>query len=175
MAVEPLMQRRWEEQLASYVAASFRVLSLANVANNAIQFLNKAATAAVLYVGARLVIGGDLSVGELVAFNLLAGRVSAPILRLAQLWQDLHQVRISVERLGDILNTPAEPTYSSAAGSLPAIRGDVTFDSVTFRYRPDGPPILREFSLHIPAGQFIAIVGPAGSGKSTVRSEEHTS
>jgi subfamily B ATP-binding cassette protein HlyB/CyaB len=168
MAVEPLMQRRWEEQLAAYVAASFRVLSLSNVASNAIQLVNKVATAAILYVGARLVIAGDLSVGELVAFNILAGRVSAPILRLAQIWQDFHQARISVERLGDILNTPAEPTHGSATGGLPPIRGDVEFQNVTFRYRLDGPAILRDVSLSIPAGQFIGIVGASGSGKSTI-------
>jgi subfamily B ATP-binding cassette protein HlyB/CyaB len=168
MAVEPLMQRRWEEQLASYVSASFRVLSLANIASNAIQFVGKINMAAILYVGARLVIGGDLSVGELVAFNILAGRVSSPIMRLAQMWQDFHQARISVERLGDILNAPAEPTPASATGGLPPIKGDVTFENVTFRYRPDGPAILRDVNLAIPAGQFVGIVGASGSGKSTV-------
>src|SRR6476660_8410641 len=105
MAVEPQMQRRWEEQLAGYVAASFRVLSLGNTASQVVQLVSKIATAGVLYFGATLVIGGDLSVGELVAFNILAGRVSAPVLRLAQLWQDFHQARLSVSRLGDILNT----------------------------------------------------------------------
>ena len=129
---------------------------------------SKVVTAAILYFGARLVIDGSLSVGELVAFNILAGRVSAPILRLAQMWQDFHQARISVERLGDILNSPAEPTYSSASGGLPAIRGEIAFDHVTFRYRIDGPPILNDVSLKIAAGQFIGIVGASGSGKSTI-------
>ncbi|HTR85070.1 MAG TPA: type I secretion system permease/ATPase [Reyranella sp.] len=168
MAVEPLMQRRWEEQLANYVAASFRVLSLANTASNAIQLISKVTTAAILYLGARLVISGDLSVGELIAFNILSGRVSAPILRLAQIWQDFHQARISVDRLGDILNTAAEPAHTSATGGLPPIRGDVQFQGVTFRYRPDGPAILRDVNLSIPAGQFVGIVGASGSGKSTI-------
>ena len=168
MAAEPQMQRRWEEQLAAYVSASFKVLSLANVSSNAVQTINKLATVALLYVGAREVISGNLSVGELIAFNMLAGRVSAPILRLAQIWQDFHQARISVERLGDILNTPAEPVHSSSQSNLPAIRGEVVFDKVGFRYRIDGPPTLQDVNLTIPAGQFVGIVGASGSGKSTI-------
>jgi subfamily B ATP-binding cassette protein HlyB/CyaB len=168
MAVEPQMQRRWEEQLANYVSASMKVLQLANVASNSIQLISKITFATILYVGAKLVIAGDLSVGELVAFNILAGRVTQPILRLAQIWQDFHQARISVERLGDILNTPAEPSQTSSHAGLPPIRGDITFDRVTFRYRIDGPPILRDVDLTIPAGQFIGIVGASGSGKSTI-------
>src|SRR5476651_1034089 len=141
MAVEPQMQRRWEEQLTGYVQASFDVLKLGNLASNAVQFINKLVFVAILYIGARQVIAGDLSVGELVAFNILAGRVSAPVLRLAQLWQDFHQARLSVLRLGDILNTPAEPTYNPARAALPTIRGDITFEHVLFRYRIDGPEI----------------------------------
>src|SRR6476620_11104695 len=99
MAVEPQMQRRWEEQLAGYVAASFRVISLGNTTSQTVQFISKLVTAGILYFGAKLVIDGDLTVGELVAFNLLAGRVSAPVLRLAQTWQDFHQARLSVRRL----------------------------------------------------------------------------
>jgi len=168
MAVEPQMQRRWEEQLAGYVAASFRVTSLGNTASQSVQFVSKIVTAAVLFFGAKLVIDGNLTVGELVAFNILAGRVSAPVLRLAQIWQDFHQARISVERLGDILNTPAEPTYNPSRAALPAIRGDIVFEHVTFRYRIDGPEVLRDITFKFPAGQVVGIVGPSGSGKSTL-------
>ena len=168
MAVEPQMQRRWEEQLAGYVAASFRVLSLGNTASQTVQLISKLVTAGILYLGAKLVIDGSLTIGELVAFNILAGRVSAPVLRLAQMWQDFHQARISVSRLGDILNTPAEPTFSSGRAALPAIRGDVVLEHVTFRYRLDGPEVLHEVSFSIPAGQIVGIVGPSGSGKSTL-------
>lgn len=168
MAVEPQMQRRWEEQLAGYVAASFRVISLGNTASQTVQFISKLVTAGILYYGAKLVIDGDLTVGELVAFNILAGRVSAPVLRLAQIWQDFHQARLSVARLGDILNTPTEPVYNPGRAALPAIRGDVTLEHVTFRYRIDGPEILYDIRLNVPAGQVVGIVGPSGSGKSTL-------
>jgi len=168
MAVEPQMQRRWEEQLAGYVAASFRVLSLGNMASQSVQLVSKLVTAGVLFFGAKLVIDGSLSVGELVAFNMLAGRVSAPVLRLAQIWQDFHQARLSVARLGDILNTPAEPTFNTGRAALPAIRGDITFERVTFRYRVDGPEVLNDVSFNVPAGQIVGIVGPSGSGKSTL-------
>jgi subfamily B ATP-binding cassette protein HlyB/CyaB len=168
MAVEPQMQRRWEEQLAGYVAASFRVISLGNTASQGVQLVSKLVTAGVLYLGAKLVIDGSLTVGELVAFNILAGRVSAPVLRLAQIWQDFHQARISVERLGDILNTPAEPTYNPARAALPAIRGAITFEHVGFRYRIDGPEVLHDIRLQVLPGQVLGIVGASGSGKSTL-------
>jgi ATP-binding cassette, subfamily B, bacterial HlyB/CyaB len=167
-AVEPQMQRRWEEQLAAYVSASFRVLSLGNTASQTVQLVSKLAGAAILYFGAKLVIDGELTVGELVAFNMLSSRVSMPVLRLAQIWQDFHQARLSVERMGDILNTPAEPAYNPTRAALPPIRGDISFEHVGFRYRIDSPQVLHDVSLTIPAGQIVGIVGPSGSGKSTL-------
>jgi subfamily B ATP-binding cassette protein HlyB/CyaB len=168
MAVEPQMQRRWEEQLAAYVTASFRVLSLNNTASQAVQAVNKLVIAAILYVGAKQVIGGEMSVGELVAFNMLAARVSQPVLRLAQLWQDFHQARLSVDRLGDILNTIPEPSFSPSRAALPAIRGQITFDHVSFRYRIDGPEVLHDVSFAVQPGQVVGVVGSSGSGKSTI-------
>ena len=167
MAVEPQMQRRWEEQLAGYVSASFGVTSLGNTASQLVQFVSKVVTAAILYVGARLVIGDALTVGELVAFNIFAGRVSAPVLRLAQVWQDFHQARLSIARLGDILNSAAEPAYSAGRAGLPQLQGNIRFEHVAFRYRLDGPEILHDVSFDIPAGQTVGIVGSSGSGKST--------
>jgi ATP-binding cassette, subfamily B, bacterial HlyB/CyaB len=168
LAVEPQMQRRWEEQLAGYVQASFRVLSLGNSASQAVQLISKIVTAAVLYFGAKAVINGDMTVGELVAFNMLSGRVAQPVLRLAQVWQDFHQTRVSIERLGDILNTAPEAAYRPGSATLPKIRGAVSLDHVSFRYRLDGQPVLQDISLEVNPGQVIGIVGPSGSGKSTL-------
>jgi subfamily B ATP-binding cassette protein HlyB/CyaB len=168
MAVEPQMQRRWEEQLAGYVQSSFRVLNIGNWASQGVQLISKVVTAAVLFFGARAVINGDLTVGELVAFNMLAGRVSQPVLRLAQLWQDFHQARLSIARLGDILNTQPEPTFTPGRTAPPALKGSITFEHVNFRYRLDGPAVLSDVHITIPEGQVIGIVGSSGSGKSTL-------
>jgi subfamily B ATP-binding cassette protein HlyB/CyaB len=167
MAVEPQMQRRWEEQLAGYVRASFRTQTLGNIAGQGVQFVNKATIVLTLFLGAKIVIDGDMTVGELVAFNMLSARVAAPVLRIAQLWQDFQQTRISVERLGDILNAPRELAQRSGA-SLPAMKGAIRFEHVTFRYRLDGQAVLTDVSLDLAAGQVIGIVGPSGSGKSTL-------
>lgn len=168
LAVEPQMQRRWEEQLAGYVDSSFRSANLSNVATQGVQLIQKVTMALTLWFGAILVVEGDLTVGQLVAFNMLANRVSQPILRLAQLWQDFQQMRISVARLGDILNEKTEVASGPGRAALPEIKGDVAFDRVTFRYRPDGPEILKQVSLEVTAGHSLGIVGPSGSGKSTL-------
>jgi subfamily B ATP-binding cassette protein HlyB/CyaB len=168
MAVEPQMQRKWEDQLANYVSASFRSQNLGNVANQIAGLINKLMTLGIIWWGAHLVIGGELTVGELIAFNMLAGRVSGPILKLVQLWQDFQQAGISIERLGDILNTPREPGYNPNRSTLPSIAGDVSFEHVRFRYRHDGPVILDGFNLQVKPGEIIGIVGRSGSGKSTL-------
>jgi len=168
MAVEPQLQHRWEQQLGAYVGAAFRASQISNVAQQASTLVSHLSSALILWFGARLVIDGTLTVGELVAFNMMSGRLTSPILRLAGLWQDFQQVRISLHRLGDILNTRRETQSAGGRSSLPSVRGDLEFDRVTFRYRPDGPEILRSLSLRIPAGQVVGIVGASGSGKSTL-------
>ncbi|MFM0592224.1 type I secretion system permease/ATPase [Paraburkholderia dilworthii] len=166
MAVEPQFIKRWETQLAAYVAAGFRVSSLGNAGQQLIQLVGKLVTVGTLFFGARQVIDGKLTVGQLIAFNMMAQHVSGPVLRLAQLWQDFQQVGISMSRLGDILNARTElpPTVQA----LPALKGEISFENARFRYRIDGPPILDNLSLHIRAGQVVGIVGRSGSGKSTL-------
>ncbi len=168
MAVEPQMRQRWEEQLAGYVKASFRSVVLGVFGGQSVQLVSKVVTAILLWKGAHLVIAGELSVGQLIAFNMLSGQVAAPILRLAQLWQDFQQFRISMERLGDVLNVPTEPQQGLDRPSLPPIQGDISFERVLFRYDTMAPEVLKQISLHIKAGQVIGIVGRSGSGKSTL-------
>ncbi|MBT8429578.1 MAG: type I secretion system permease/ATPase, partial [Gammaproteobacteria bacterium] len=168
MAVEPQIQRRWEEQLAGYVAASFKASNLGNIASQSAGFINKVTVVLILWVGATLVIKGQLSVGQLIAFNMIAARVSGPILRLVQLWQDFQQAGISVRRLGDILNTPSEPGYNPGRATLPELKGAVRFDHVTFRYAPERPAVLHDIKLDIRPGEVVGIVGRSGSGKSTL-------
>lgn len=166
MAVEPQMQRRWDNQLAGYVSASFKSATVSTLAHETTNLVGKLVTVATLWLGAMLVIEGRLSLGQLIAFNMLAGRVAQPIMRLAQLWTDFQQTGISVQRLGDILNTPTES--ASAKSGLPVIAGRITFDQVTFRYRPDSPEVLKSITLDIHPGEIIGIVGRSGSGKSTL-------
>jgi ATP-binding cassette, subfamily B, bacterial HlyB/CyaB len=113
-------------------------------------------------------MSGDLSVGQLVAFNMLAGRVSGPILRMTQLWQDYQQTGVSIRRLGDILNSPAETGHDPSRSVPEGVRGEVVLDGVTFRYQPDGPEILKNISLTVKPGEVIGLAGRSGSGKSTL-------
>ncbi|HEK0906612.1 TPA: type I secretion system permease/ATPase [Pseudomonas putida] len=167
MAVEPQVLRRWDNQLAAYVAAGFKTQTLSTLANESVGLIGKLVTVAILWLGARLVIDGQLTVGELIAFNMLAGRVAQPIMRLAQLWTSFQQTGVSVQRLGDILNTRTERA-SSARSALPPLQGRIEFDQVHFRYRADGSEILRGVKLCIEPGEVIGVVGRSGSGKSTL-------
>lgn len=166
-AMEPILRSQWEEKLAAYVSVTFRTLLIAGRGQGAIQLTSKLTTALVLFFGAHAVIKGEMTVGALVAFNMIMGQVSGPILRLSQLWQEFQQVRVSVNRLGDILNAQPE-SRSMAQAHLGPARGAIAVRDVSFRYRPDGNEVLSNINLDIPVGQVVGIVGPSGSGKSTL-------
>ncbi len=165
-AVEPQWTRKWDQQLAAYVSAGFRTVSVGTLANAGVSLVGKLVTVLTLYFGAKLVIEGKLSIGQLIAFNMLAGHVAQPVMRLANLWTDFQQTGISVQRLGDILNTRSE--VASAKSALPPLRGEVVFDAVSFRYRPEAQLVLQDVSLTVKPGEVIGIVGRSGSGKSTL-------
>lgn len=168
MAVEPPFQRRWDEQLAAYVAAGFRATSLMTVARHIASCIQKSTTIAVLWLGAYQVIDGRLSIGQLIAFNMLAAQVTGPLLRIVNLWQEFQQVGVSVQRLGDVLNARPESSHNPTRTVPSRIIGDVRFDGVVFRYRPNGPEVLRGISFHVRSGEVVGVVGRSGSGKSTI-------
>lgn len=167
-AVERNFIDRYEGLLARYAKADFSALQLSNVAGNLGTLIQMLFTTAVLWFGARIVIAGDLSVGELVAFQMLAGQVIAPILRLVNMWKQFQQTMVSVDRLGDIMNAEAEPAFNPNRTTLPTIRGEVVMDGVSFRYRDEGSDVLRNISFILAPGSKVGIVGRSGSGKSTL-------
>jgi ATP-binding cassette, subfamily B, bacterial HlyB/CyaB len=168
IALEPEMRRRWEERLARHARTSFRAATLASGAGQAASLLHKGVGLAILWVGAQAVMREELTVGELIAFNMLAGRVTGPAMRLAQVWQEFQQAALSVRRLADLLDAPAEPAPPATRTAPAAIAGRVELEEVTFRYRLDRPEVLRAMSLTVSPGEIVAIVGRSGSGKSTI-------
>jgi ATP-binding cassette, subfamily B, bacterial HlyB/CyaB len=168
MAVEPQVRARWERQLAAYIQSSLKVVTLSAGGTQAVTLVNKITTALLLWFGAQAVINNQMTIGELVAFNMLAGQISSPVLRLAQLWQDFQQFKLSIDRLGDIINTPMEKQGASAKQDMPPLRGDIAFEDIVFRYKPGGQEVMRDLSLTIRAGEVVGIVGRSGSGKSTL-------
>lgn len=167
MAVENHMTRRWDEQIAYFVTSCFKTQNLGNIAGQISQLVNKLTSVAILWYGANLVIEGKLTVGGLVAFNMFVGQATTPVLRLVQLWQSFQQVSISVKRLGDILNVPAERQQENSS-VLKEIKGHVRFANISFAYRPDAAPVIRQLNLSVNVGEVIGIVGRSGSGKSTL-------
>jgi ATP-binding cassette subfamily B protein len=163
-------REHWEGLFARYVNRSFRSSTLSNVNSHLGDFLTSLSELLVLWFGARLVIEQNITVGQLVAFQMLSGRAIGPLLRLAQLWQSFQQVLLSVDRIGDILNT--DPEADPGMGLvLPPLKGKITFEQVFFKYQSDDKSRdynLKNVSLTIEPGMFVGIVGRSGSGKSTL-------
>lgn len=160
---------KWQERYAEYVSAGFNTVQTSTTANSASNFLNKLSALLVLWVGAYLVLQGELTLGQLIAFRIISGYVTAPILRLAQLWQNFQETALSLERLSDIIDHPQETDTDEANQiPMPEITGQVTFENVAFRFAPSGPLQLANVSLEFPSGIFIGVVGQSGSGKSTL-------
>ncbi len=167
MAIEGSMQKRWEDHLGNYLKSGFELSKLNHVASALSTMLQKGMTITILYLGVKLVIENQLTIGQLIAFQMFAGQLTQPILRLVNLWNEFQQTLLAVDRLSDILNHPTE-IQSSQAITLPRIEGAIQFDNISFRYSPEAPYVLNNLSLDVKPGMSIGLVGRSGSGKSTI-------
>ena len=166
--VEKTFIQRYEEILARYVNSVFAVVNLANIAGCIGGFLQQIFNLSILWVGAIYVMDGDISVGELIAFQMMAGGMIMPSMRLVNMWQYFQQTRVSMERLGDIMNEETEPAFNPGRTTLPSLKGEIELDNLTFRYTPEGKNVLEKMSVKIGPGMKVGIVGRSGSGKSTL-------
>ncbi|MCS6815328.1 MAG: peptidase domain-containing ABC transporter, partial [Cyanobacteria bacterium] len=160
---------RWQEQYARYVSAGFKTVLTSTAASSTSNLLSQLSGLLVLWVGAYLVLKQEMSLGQLIAFRIIAGYVTQPLLRLVQLWQNFQQTALSLERLADIVDTPQETDALDRNNiPMPTIRGAVTYENVSFRFSGTGPMQINNVDLDIPEGTFVGIVGQSGSGKSTL-------
>ncbi|MEC4984757.1 MAG: peptidase domain-containing ABC transporter [Oscillatoria sp. PMC 1068.18] len=159
----------WQERYAGYVSAGFKTVVTSTGAGAGSNFLNKLAALLVLWVGANLVLAGELTLGQLIAFRIISSYVTSPLLRLAQIWQNFQETALSLERLSDIIDTPQEADKSDRQNiPMPAIKGGVKYENLSFRFKHNGPLQLNNVSVEILPGQFVGIVGQSGAGKSTL-------
>ena len=167
-ALEPKFEKKWGDLQADYVKASYKTSMVSATAGSTGQFIQKVFDLLILFFGAKAVMDGNFTVGQLVAFRMLSGRVSGPVLRLVQLWQEYQQASLSVKRIGDIFNTATEPVLNTNLTSLPRLQGRIIFDKVHFRYNPQGGEVIKGMSFEIEEGTVVGVVGRSGSGKSTI-------
>lgn len=167
LAIEGTMQRKWEDYLATYLKSGFQLTWLSNISQSLSGFLQRGMTLCVLFFGVQMVIQHELTIGQLIAFQMFSNQLTNPILRLVNLWNEFQQTLLAVDRLGDILNHPAE-VQSSQAITLPKVEGMVRLDKISFRYGLDTPNVLNQISFTVPPGTSVGLVGRSGSGKSTI-------
>ncbi len=167
LAMESRRQRDWEDQSARTVEMHYRVGKISMTAHTATNFLEKAMLVTVIAIGAHAVFDQTLTVGSLIAFQMLAGRVVSPLVQIVSLVHEYQETALSVRMLGEIMNRPIEGMRESG-GLRPDFAGQITFDSVNFRYSPASPPALRDISFSLEAGTLVGIVGRSGSGKTTL-------
>lgn len=167
-ALESSFEDKWGDLQSDYVKAGYKTSMISQTSGTIASFIQHVVDLVVLVYGAKTVIDGNLSIGQLVAFRMLAGRVSGPVLRLVQLWQEYQQASLSVKRIGDIFNSPIERKSDNAIQSLPTLKGRIKFENVRFRYRMDASDVLHGISFEIEENKVIGLVGRSGSGKSTI-------
>ncbi|MBW4680153.1 MAG: peptidase domain-containing ABC transporter [Microcoleus vaginatus WJT46-NPBG5] len=167
--IELLARWQWQERYARYVSAGFQSVLTSSTAGSVSGFLQKLSGLLILWAGAHLVLNNELSLGQLIAFRIISGYVTSPLLRLVQLWQNFQETALSIERLSDILDAPLEADADNRNNiPLPEIQGNVKYDGVSFRFAAAGALQLVNINLEFPAGKFVGIVGQSGSGKSTL-------
>lgn len=164
--LEPRREENWDNAAADAINTYVEVRKISLAANTFSQFIEQALTITIVVVGAFLVFGNALTVGGLVAFNMLSSRVISPVLQVIGLLNNYQEVMMSVEMMGEIMNRPTE--NNARRGLTPTLRGDIQVDRVTFRYPGTDRPALKDLSLTIPAGSMTGIVGRSGSGKTTL-------
>ena len=167
-ALETSFEEKWGDLQSDYVKAGYKTSIISQTSNAVATFIQHVVDLIVLVFGAKAVIDGKLSIGQLVAFRMLAGRVSGPVLRLVQLWQEYQQASLSVKRIGDIFNSPVERRNQNSIQRLPKLKGQIRFENVRFRYRMDGSDVLHGISFQLKENKIYGLVGRSGSGKSTI-------
>jgi len=169
LAVEPQFNHRWEQLLARYVKTTFDSAVFGIILGNSGSLIQRLSGFALLWFGGHMVIEGQMTIGQLIAFQMLAGQAGEPLQRLMGMWQQFQQAALSAERLGDIITTPPEIATNTGGERVDRpLEGTITFEQVSFRYLPDTPLVLQQIDLHVKTGMKIGIVGRSGSGKSTL-------
>ena len=167
--VEMVSRWRWQEFYSRYIARTFEKLITGTAISQTSRVLQKVSQLMLIWVGASMVLRGDLTLGQLIAFRIISGYVTEPLLRLSTIWQNILELRVSFERLADVIDTPQESDeVDKSKVMLPPLQGGVRFENLSFRFQKGQPQVLKDTNLDVPPGTFVGIVGQSGSGKSTL-------